>query len=95
MTTFLSVRGDPSPVSSGLVTIIQGFSRVIGSGQGGFKICRGSGRVGSFFFKISRVGSGGVIFFLNLTGRVGSKGLKFTGRVGSGGVQNVTGRVGP
>ena len=62
----------------------------------GVSKCRGSGRVGSFFFKMSRVGSGRVFFlkahgsgrvkeFRNLAGRVGSgqHTSKFS-RVGSG-----------
>ena len=63
------------------IHIYQGFSRVRGVSK-----CRGSGRVGSIVFKISRVGSGRVK--IKKISRVGS------GRVRSGGVQNATGRVG-
>ena len=55
----------------------------------------GSGHGG---FKISRVGSGRVITFLNRTGRVGSGQEVSISRVGSGRVnvlQNLAGRVGP
>ena len=84
----------------------QGFSRVMTRPAGRVKEVsksRGSGRVGSLRFKISRVGSGrvGSRSFLNLAGRVGSgrvasRGFKIS-RVGSGRVkrfQNLVGRVG-
>ena len=66
-----------------------------GSGQEGLKMSR----VGSGHFEISRFRSGRVNKFANLAGRVGS-GQQFfskyrgSGRVASGGVRNLTGRVG-
>ena len=80
--------------------ILQGFSRVMTRPAGrvkGVSKSRGSGRIGSLRFEISRVGSSRVKRFSKSrgSGRVGSRLFKIS-RVGSGGVkrfQNLAGRV--